>query len=224
MCFSASASFGASLVLSVIGVATIKNTRHREQLPFASIPFVFAVQQFSEGVLWLTLPYSDYVATQKIATYFFLFFAQIVWPILVPIAILLLEKRSAKIMIQKVLVGAGLMVGLYLAYCLLSFNVEAKIVGHHIKYSQDYPVVYRIYSIALYGLATIIPSFFSHIRRMWILGLAILVSYIIAAIFYTHYILSVWCFFAAILSVSLYVIMLEIREKYEVNAKFVSLN
>jgi hypothetical protein len=63
MCFSASASFGASLVLSVIGVATIKNTRHREQLPFASIPFVFAVQQFSEGVLWLTLPYSDYVAS-----------------------------------------------------------------------------------------------------------------------------------------------------------------
>ena len=56
------------------------------------------------------------------------------------------------------------------------------------------------------------------------LGAAILISYIITAIFYEHYILSVWCFFSAILSVSVYLITLEIKGKYEVNAKFVLLN
>ena len=41
MCFSASASFGAGVVLNVIGVATIKKTHHSPQLLFASIPFIF---------------------------------------------------------------------------------------------------------------------------------------------------------------------------------------
>ncbi len=222
MCFSASASFGASLVLSVVGVAAIKKTQHREQLPFASIPLLFAVQQFSEGVLWLTLPNSDYAATQKFATYFF--FAQIVWPILVPIAILLLEKESGRKRIQKILVGVGVLLALCLAYCLLSYNVQAKIIGNHISYLQDYPTSLRSIGIILYAMATIVPPFFSHIKRMWMLGVTLLISYVVSAIFYKHYMLSVWCFFAAILSISVYVIMLEIKKKYKVNAKFVSWN
>lgn len=77
MCFSATASFGAGVVLTVIGVASIKKTHHPTQLLFASIPFIFGVQQIAEGILWLTLPNPDYVSTQKIFTHIFLFFAQI---------------------------------------------------------------------------------------------------------------------------------------------------
>lgn len=114
MCFSASASFGAGFVLAVIGVATIKKTQHPSQLLFASIPLIFGVQQIAEGILWLTLPNPDYVNTQKIFTYVFLFFAQIVWPIWVPIAIMLLEKNATRKTMQKVFIGSGLIVGLYL--------------------------------------------------------------------------------------------------------------
>ena len=210
MCFSASASFGAGVVLTVIGVASIKKTHHPSQLLFASIPFIFGVQQIAEGILWLTLPNPDYVNTQKIFTHIFLFFAQILWPLWVPVAILLLEKNATRKNIQKVLVVAGIIVGFYLAYCLLTFNVKAKIVGHHITYLQDYPVSLRNYGIILYALATIVPPFFSHIRRMWILGTTILISYIVTAIFYDHYILSVWCFFSSIISLSIYAIMIEI--------------
>lgn len=46
MCFSASASFGA---------ASIINTHHTSQLLFASIPFIFGVQQIAEGVLFMDL-------------------------------------------------------------------------------------------------------------------------------------------------------------------------
>ena len=56
MCFSAGASFSAGVVLSVIGVATIRIVKHPSQLLFACIPIIFAVQQISEGVLWKTLP------------------------------------------------------------------------------------------------------------------------------------------------------------------------
>ena len=149
--------------------------------------------------------------TQKIFTYIFLFFAQIVWPLWVPIAILLLEKNATRKNIQKVLVGAGLIVGAYLAYCLLTFNVEAKIIGHHITYLQDYPSSFRNYGIILYALATIVPPFFSHIKRMWMLGTTILISYIITKIFYTDYIISVWCFFAAVISGVVFAILHELN-------------
>lgn len=212
MCFSASASFGAGVVLNVIGVATIKKAHHSPQLLFASIPFIFGMQQIAEGVLWLTLSNPDYVTLQKICTYIYLFFAQMLWPMWVSLAILILEKKETRKNIQKVFVAAGLIVGVYMAYCLLTFHVEANIVGYHIKYFQDFPPSLRKYSITLYGLATIAPPFFSHIRRMWMLGTTVLISYIVTAIFYEHYILSVWCFFSSIISLSIYAIMVEISK------------
>ena len=88
MCFSATASFTAGVVLTVIGIASIKKANYKSQLLFASIPFMFGVQQFAEGILWLTIPKSDYFVLQKMATYIYLFFAHILWPLWVPIAIL----------------------------------------------------------------------------------------------------------------------------------------
>jgi len=217
MCFCASASFGAGVVLSVIGVAAIKKTQHPKQLFFATIPLIFAIQQIAEGVLWVTLPNPNYVIIQKTTVYIFLFFAEILWPIWVPIAILLLEKKATRKKIQKILVGAGLLVGIYLAFCLLSFTIEAKIIGHHISYKLNYPPSLRYISIILYALATIVPPFFSHLKRMWIFGVAIAISYIISAIFFEHYILSVWCFFSSIISLSIYAIMIEISHVEQEN-------
>ena len=84
MCFSASASFGAGVVLSVIGVASIKKAKSPTQIIFASIPLIFAVQQITEGFLWLSLTHSNFASLKQVTTYIFLFFAQIVWPIWVP--------------------------------------------------------------------------------------------------------------------------------------------
>lgn len=207
MCFSASASFGASIVLTVIGVATIKKTKHPTQLLFAGIPLIFGVQQLSEGLLWLNLPNPDNVNISRIFTYVFLVFAQIIWPIWVTLAILLLEKSTTRKNIQKLFVGTGLVVGIYLAYCLMAFHVEAKIEEYHIAYIQNYPTLFRIYVIVFYASATILPLFFSHIKHMWMLGATILASYIIAAIFYSQFILSVWCFFSSLISLAIYAIM-----------------
>ncbi len=215
MCFSATASFTAGVVLTGIGVATIKKTHHRSQFLFASIPLIFGVQQLSEGILWVTLPNPEYANIQKIVTYIYLFFAQTVWPIWVPIAILLLEKEATRKNIQRFFVLSGLVSGVYLAYCLFSFNVDAKIIGRHIDYLQDYPKNNRIFSIVLYGLATIVPSFFSHIKRMWMLGVTILISYIITYIFFNEYVLSVWCFFSSIISLSIYAIIIQVPNSKE---------
>jgi len=214
MCFSANASFTAGTVLTIIGVASVLKAPHRSQILFASIPFLFGIQQLAEGILWLTLPDPHNILTQKVFTYIFLFFAQVVWPVWVPLAFLLLEKSTNRRTGQKMLVAAGALVGLYLFYCLLNYNVTARIEQRHIVYLQEYPSIFRGYGVALYALATVAPPFFSSIRRMWIFGLAIMASYIISALFYEHYVLSVWCFFASIISIVAYLIILKLgREK-----------
>lgn len=212
MCFSATASFSAAIVLTTIGVASIRKSNHKSQLLFASIPLFFGVQQFAEGILWLTIPKGDYYVLQKVASYVYLFFAHVLWPLWVAIAILLLEKMRTRKIFQKVLVLIGITVCFYLAYHLANYDVEAKIDGHHINYILGYSDSMNNFWIFLYALATIAPPFFSHIKRMWILGITILVSYLITAYFYENYVLSVWCFFSSIISILIYYFISQINK------------
>lgn len=221
MCFSASASFGAGVVLSSIYVASIKKAKPQSQshIYFASIPLVFAVQQITEGLLWLSLTNTDYAFLQQVTTYVFLFFAQVVWPIWVPYSILKLEPKDKQRKVEKILVGIGAIVSSYLAYCLLTFPVEAKIIGYHIAYGQNYPDSISRYCGLLYIIATVFPPFFSRINRMWMLGTAIFISYIITTMFYNDYIVSVWCFFASIISMAVYAILYELKNSHGVIKK-----
>jgi len=220
MCFSTEASFGAGILLSIIGVASIKKVRHPSQLPFASIPLIFAVQQISEGFLWLALSHPDRAFLQWPMTYAFLFFAQIVWPFWVPYSILRLEKDQKRKKIESVFTILGAIVSLYLAYCLITYNVEAKILGLHISYQQDYPANLSRYGGVLYIMATILPPFFSSVKRMWSLGTAVLVSYIMTTIFYEDYIVSVWCFFASVISIAVLSILSKLKKTYVRSMQF----
>jgi len=212
MCFSATASFGAGVVLTAIGVASLKKVQHPSQIMFAGIPLIFAIQQFSEGILWLLLSDPDSAYFQKSITYFFLIFAQILWPIWVPVSVLLLEKQRTRKNIQRFLVVVGLLVSGYLTYCLFNYDVYAKIDCYHIAYIQSYPETFRIWGGLLYVIATIVPPFFSHIKRMWMLGATVMISYLITTLFYENYLVSVWCFFASVISISVFIIMWEIEK------------
>ncbi len=214
MCFSATASFSAGIVLTVVGIATVKKTQSPNQKLFASIPFIFAAQQIVEGFLWLALPNPEYLFVQQGLTYAFLFVAQIMWPIWVPISILMLTPKVDRKLIQKILSGIGVFTGVALAFCLIFFEISAKIHGHHVLYNQSYPDSIRFIGVSFYLTATILPLFFSSVKNLWMLGVGILTSYIVSAIFFSRYLLSVWCFFAAIISVSVYVIIVKIRKNH----------
>lgn len=210
MCFSASASFTAGVVLSTIGVITIKKTQDKSQLIFASIPFIFALQQISEGFLWLALADPKYAFLEKFTSHSFIFFAQVVWPIFVPLGVYLLNKENK---IQKLFLGVGIIIALYLAFSLLIYGIHAKIDQHHILYTQANPVqIWKIGSV-FYFIATLLPLLFSKIKGMKILGVTIFVSYILAFIFYQRHVLSVWCFFSSLISIIILIIILKVNKK-----------
>lgn len=202
MCFSATASFTAGTALSVVGVLTLRKPRSKVELPLALIPLLFGIQQLTEGVLWVSLRH-DLPTLQSWSTYIFSMFSHVLWPILVPFAILLVEtsrRRKAAIGVFQVL---GLGVGLYLLYFLIRFGVTAQIHGQSIFY--DSPHFYIGAVLVIYLLATCVSGLFSSHRCINYFGALAFVLAIAATMVSIHTFVSVWCFFAAALSLLVYV-------------------
>ncbi len=200
MCFSANASFGAGIILAGISIVTLKKAKQKSQILFAGIPLLFCIQQVAEGFLWLALSNPAYASVKQETTFVFLLFAQIIWAFYLPLSIFLMDKKENRKSIQQVFVMLGIIVSLYFGYCLLAYSVEAKTIGYHISYKQEYPTVLTKLFGFFYVLATITPAFFSQIKYMKYFGAFIFLSYIITKILYTDYVVSVWCFFASIIS------------------------
>lgn len=198
MCFSASASFGASAILAGAGVVAIKKIESPRMLAFAGTPLLFGLHQLSEGMVWLSLSDPELASWQDTFTYFYLFIAQLTWPVWVPFAVWLMEPNQARKKMLSWFMLIGGVFAVYLIYCFLTYQVSAVVETGHIRYQMQFPNLG--FRRVLYFLATIVPLFLSSLKWMKLLGGSFLGSLILTFIFYTKCVISVWCFFAALLS------------------------
>jgi hypothetical protein len=224
MCFSATASFGASAVLGTIGVIAITKAKTKPQRLFATIPLIFAVQQLTEGILWLSLKDPALASLQSLITHIYLVFAMAVWPLWVPLTVRLLEKDERNKKLMNVLVGIGAVIAICVVLVLSLYPVQAMTpaclscpfsatsgLNQHLHYEFTLPRIPKgliVSFTVLYILATIVTPFISRIKKMKWMGFVFLVSYLFSVILYNNFVISVWCFFAALLSfVVLWIIM-----------------
>lgn len=201
MCFSATASFTAGTALTILGGATLRLTRRKAEIPFATIPLLFGVQQLVEGMLWLSFRF-DAPQLNTAMTYLFSIFSHVLWPIFVPFAIGLLETVPWRRKVILGFQGAGLIVGSYLLYMLVKFPVTAVALENIVYVS---PHFYKIPVMMLYLLATCVSCFFSSSATIRLFGALALVFFLGAYAFFAVALFSVWCFFAAVLSSIIYV-------------------
>lgn len=209
MCFSASASFGAGTILGVIGVVTIKKAQPSTKY-FAAIPLLFSIQQFAEGFVWLTFMHANYAAAQQIPIHIFIVFSYVIWPVWISLSIMLAEKNANRKKVLQVLLFTGIFISLYIAYCLCVYPVHAVVTAHHIKYTFGFPHILLALtwlSDAFYFMATILPPFISSAKRIWMFGVVITLSYIVSRVYFKDAVISVWCFFAAALSIIILLII-----------------
>jgi hypothetical protein len=214
MCFSPEASFTGGILISAIGILTIRKVHEPSQILFASIPLFFGIQQLAEGSLWLMLRSTEYNLFKEISTYVFLMMAQVIWPVMIPLSVLLLEesKRKKKILVALLLVG--IILSGYYAFCLLSFKVTPVIEGFHIKYQNEFPESLAMFAFIFYLTATVTPLFVSSLKKTHLLGILMTLSCIVTAIFFTQYLTSVWCFFAALISGVIFWILTDVKKKF----------
>ena len=201
MCFSATASFSAGIVLLGIGTLTLKAAKQPRELIFAAIPMLFAIQQLSEGVIWLTFRY-DAPQLNVAMTHLYSFFSHVLWPAYVPIAVLLIEPPWGRRRALPAFVAAGVGVAVYLLYFLVAFPIVSRPVGQHIEYLS--PHFFAAGVMTLYLLATTVSPLVSVHRMVKVFGALALLSFGAAYYFYATWFISVWCFFAALLSAVVY--------------------
>lgn len=198
MCFSATASFTAGAGLLIVGAVTARRARQRAELPFALIPVLFGLQQLIEGTIWLTFP-DKAPGLNGVLTFVYSLFSHVLWPVYVPIAILLLEPVVCRRRILVAIAMAGAAVGLYLLYFLVRLPIISQAEGRHIAYLS--PHFYLTAVMVLYVLGTCVSMLVSSHRRVRLFGLAAFIAYVVTYVFYRAWVISVWCFFAAVLSV-----------------------
>lgn len=202
MCFSPTTSFTASAALATIGVLALGKATTRREMPFASIPLLFAFQQFIEGLLWLALLQGNLPSAQYWLTQSYTMFAGILWPTLAPLSLWLLEPdRTRKNLTLGILViGTG--IAFYTFEGLLRHGVTSRIADYCILY--EYPVEQGYTMLFSYIIATCAAFFCSTDHRIRWLGAANIVAFAIAYRFYHYHLVSIWCFFAAVVSGLIY--------------------
>ena len=204
MCFSAAASFSAGALLLGIGTLTLRSAwvaRQPRALLFAAIPLLFAIQQLIEGVIWLTFT-NGHPALNAVMTHAYSFFSHVLWPVYVPVAVLLMEPAGWRRRAVVAFVAAGAAVGAYLLYVLLAYPTVSRSTGQHIEYVS--PHFFAAVTMTLYLLSTGISPLLSTHRMVVVFGALALLSFGAAYAFYATWFISVWCFFAALLSAVVY--------------------
>ena len=198
MCFSATASFTAGAGLLIVGTVTARRASRPAELPFALIPALFGVQQLIEGAIWLTLP-DKAPLLNYVLTLAYSLFSHVLWPVYVPVAILLLEPIGWRRRMLFAIALAGAVVGVFLLYFIVSLPIVSQVQGHHIIYVS--PHFYVVAVMTLYVVGTCISMLFSSHGRVRLFGVAAFASFVVAYVFYNVWLISVWCFFAAALSI-----------------------
>jgi hypothetical protein len=211
MCFSTEASFGAAIALVPAGAYCVEAAwrKDRHYLLLGIVPLVFGLQQFCEALVWVGLGRAE-PGLVRIAAMAYLFFALCVWPLWIPIAAAAIEVRPRRRLALLVMSGIGLVFGLvyYLPIAIDGGQgLDPTIIGHSIRYDlSDVPAIQSFWwwvGMVAYMVVVAGPFLTSTNHRLRPLAIGVLAAAIGTYVFLEYAFASVWCFFAAILSLYL---------------------
>ena len=201
MCFSASASFAAAAFTGAAGTTAAVRCGTLKEAPLAVIPFIFALQQAIEGVLWLNMvPGADRAFVPALAT-IFLTVALGIWPLWAPLAIGLVEPVAGRRVLMQGLLAAGAAVAAYGAWLVYQHPYTVAVTPAGLCYVND--KAYSNFVLAAYAVCAGLPAILSSHRALRLFGVAVTAGMIVAMV--SHYVsfVSVWCFFAALSSMAI---------------------
>jgi hypothetical protein len=200
VCFSAGASFGAATVLAGLGAAALGMAPTRAHNLVAAIPLLFAAQQASEGAVWMVVRREPFGVTHSAVILPFLFFALFVWPSYLPVAFRAIEPERARRHALAALGVAGAALGAYLMFAAAFRPSGACIAFGNLYYGVHVDGPFKPESPYVYLALVVAPFAVSSARGTNALALATLASFLAAGALYRVGFSSVWCFFAAMLS------------------------
>lgn len=208
MCFSVESDLAVGLALLPVGALSLREVRTMRELPFASLPLVFAAHQLVEALVWGGADGGVSAGVQEVATMAYLVIALSLLPLLVPLSVLLLEPRAARRRVAGFAV-LGAVVSAYFAVVLLTSPVSVTVHPYALAY--DTGVTNGWLWTAVYVVAVIGAPVRSGYQSVVVFGVVNLVGLVLVALVYVQGFISLWCLQAAIASLLVLVHMVRRR-------------
>ncbi|GAB4440674.1 MAG: hypothetical protein D6742_17645 [Cyanobacteria bacterium J069] len=209
MCFSATASFSLGAALIPVGVACIQKAQQKDKryLPLAVFPLAFGLQQAIEGIVWVSLG-ENHARLLSLTAAGFVFFSHGFWLVWTPLMAASVESDRLRRRIWQTLTGIGLLYGAYfnVPIWLKPERLSVGVHNHSLVYQFQllYPTrAMVLIGYTLYVLTILAPLLLNGDRHVQRLGFLVMVALLLTARLFSVGFISVWCFFAAL--VSLYV-------------------
>jgi hypothetical protein len=200
MCFSPEADLVVGGIVVAIGVDALRHVREPKQILFASLPLLFGLHQVDEAFVWLGLQGHVSESLERVGIWVYLLFALAALPALVPVAVFTIERSPARRKLIGAMSALGIAVGVSLGVALFRGSVNAVIDGQHIAY--DVSALHQGSQLtALYVVAGCGALLLCSYRDIALLGVLNFIAVPILMWMTVSGFISLWCFWAAIVSV-----------------------
>lgn len=219
MCFSAEADIVTGILVTGVGIDTMRHIGHDREAALAALPVLFGVHQLIEvGVWWGTEGrVSDSVFGASTFLYLVIAFGLLPW--WVPAAVGAVEPDAVRRRWMRTLAGLGAAVSTALTVPVLMGPVSATDAGAHLAYSA--PLVWGGQLTVLYVAATCGALFLSSDRVVARYGIVNLIVVTTLAVLLTTGVVSLWCVWAAVSSV---VVSIHLRRLHRTHTEGVVLS
>jgi hypothetical protein len=177
---------------------SLREVRQLREVPFASLPLLFALHQLTEAVVWAA--YDDGSVPASLghaAALVYVGFAMVVLPTLFPISVLLLEPQGSRLRVAPFAILGGALSAVF-AVEVLTDPVAVVVHPHALAYATGLSHG-GLLSVA-YVVAVIGPALLSGYGSVVVFGLVNLAGLLVVAVVYLDAFASLWCVYAALTS------------------------
>lgn len=200
MCFSPGADAVVGGVVVAVGIDALRHVREPKQIMIASLPLLFGLHQIDETFVWLGLQGRISESLQRVSTWIYVLFALAAIPALVPVAVFAIERSPVRRRLIAGFSALGIGVGVALGVSIFRGSVNAAIDGRHIRYDVS-ALAHGGQITALYVVAGCGALLLCSYRDIAAIGLLNLVAVPVLMWLTVSGFISLWCFWAAIVSV-----------------------
>ncbi|MFZ1382098.1 MAG: DUF6629 family protein [Scrofimicrobium sp.] len=209
MCFSATASFIGAGVVGAAGIGTLAMVRRPREIAFASVPLIFAVHQALEGLTWVALNNNPSGQLTGCGVHGWVFIAWAFLPAFIPWAVWLMEPDPVRRKWMWIPMVVGWATGAFMMIQVFRPDIYVQIVGNNLDYHMGPGG--SVWVLPPYIFATCVAPMMSSYVYTIVMGAANVVALTTAAIMRAADFSSLWCTFAAFISIIIFVHFLDAR-------------
>lgn len=202
-------NFTLSGAIILVGILTLMKVSEPREVVFATLPLFFGLHQFTQGFVWLGMEHLISPRALTMAEMAFALYAKGLLQVWVPLAIWLLEPSGRRKSLIGVLALLGLFLTLYSIWALSAAPLHVYVHNHSLVY--DTPKTEHLGLGIGYVLTTIGSLILSSSISIRLFGWLNLFGLTLVWLVKPYAFTSLWCLYAAAVSVLLYFYFVERR-------------